>query len=200
MRTYNIDMDDSYEKNYLNKRPQDLCLMCGKCCRVVTTGTSHEELCELARKNDVYAKEFLEIFVPYESVEAARKVDAETVDNIFNHLQNDQKSTENLTFYYCKYLQDDNKCGRYEDRKTLCKHFPSSPWAIVPPGCGFSGWLFLKREQDKERVRKAKEELLDLLVLRTKVINKETLEKLALVEKKLHKTIELYKKYGSQDW
>ena len=174
--------------------------MCGKCCRVVTTGTSHEELCELARKNDVYAKEFLEIFVPYDSVEAARKVDAETVDNIFNHLQNDQKSTENLTFYYCKYLQDDNKCGRYEDRKTLCKHFPSSPWAIVPPGCGFSGWLFLKREQDKERVRKAKEELLDLQVLRTKVVNKETLEKLALVEKKLHKTIELYKKYGSQDW
>ena len=200
MRTYNIDMDDSYEKNYLNKRPQDLCLMCGKCCRVVTTGTSHEELCELARKNDVYAKEFLEIFVPYDSVEAARKVDAETVDNIFNHLQNDQKSTENLTFYYCKYLQDDNKCGCYEDRKTLCKHFPSSPWAIVPPGCGFSGWLFLKREQDKERVRKAKEELLDLQVLRTKVVNKETLEKLTLVEKKLHKTIELYKKYGSQDW
>ena len=31
--------------------------MCGRCCRVVTTGTSHEELCELARKNDVYAKE-----------------------------------------------------------------------------------------------------------------------------------------------
>ncbi len=199
MQFYNEYMD-SYEKNYLNKRPQNLCLMCGKCCRVVTTGTPHSELVELAARGDVYAKEFLEIFEPYPSIEDARRASNDTVENILLHLKNDSKATDNLTFYYCKYLQEDNMCSRYEDRMTLCKHFPSSPWAIVPPGCGFSGWLFLKREEDKERVRKAKEELLDLQVLRTKLTNKETLEKLELVEKKLNKTIELYKKYGSQDW
>jgi len=174
--------------------------MCGKCCRVVTTSTPYDELCKLARKGDEYAKEFLTIFEPYPSIEDARNVDAPTVDNIIMHLKNDKKDTNNLTFYYCKYLQDNNMCSRYEDRMTLCKHFPSSPWAIVPPDCGFSGWLFLKREEDKERVRRAKEELLDLQVLRTKVNNKETLEKLEAVEKKLNKTIELYKKYGSADW
>lgn len=199
MQFYNNTMD-SYEKNYLNKRPQNLCLMCGKCCRVVTTGTQHEELVELAAKGDVYAKEFLEIFAPYPSIDDARKASNETVENILEHMKNDDKSTDNLTFYYCRYLQDDNMCSRYEDRMTLCKHFPSSPWAIVPPGCGFSGWLFLKREEDKERVRKAKEELLDLKVLRKKLTNKETLEKIEMVEKKLNKTIELYKKYGSEDW
>ena len=191
---------ESYEKTYLNKRPQSLCLMCGKCCRVVTTATPHEELIALADKGDEYAKEFLTIFEPYPSINAAREIDTATVDNILMHMTNDQKQTDNITFYHCKYLQDNNMCGRYENRMTLCKHFPSSPWAIVPPGCGFSGWLFLKREEDKERVRKAKEELLDLQVLRTKVTNKETLKKLEAVEKKLHKTIELYKKYGSKDW
>lgn len=191
---------DSYEKNYLNKRPQNLCLMCGKCCRVVTTGTPHEELCRLAGQGDVYAKEFLEIFEPYSSIEEARKAGNDIVENILTHLCNDKKAVENLTFYCCKYLQDDNMCGRYEDRMTLCKHFPSSPWAIIPPGCGFAGWLFMKREEAKERVRKAKEELLDLKVLRTKLRNKETLDKLDLIEKKLNKTIDLYKKYGSYDW
>ena len=194
-----MDME-SYEKNYLNKRPQDLCLMCGKCCRVVTTAIPYDELLKLAKEGDIYAKEFLEIFLPYPSIDEARKAGDDIVENILSHLRNDEKSVENLTFYYCKYLQKDNKCGRYEDRMTLCKHFPSSPWAIIPPGCGFAGWLFLKREEAKQRVRKAKEELLDLQVLKTKLLKKDALEKLDLVEKKLSKTIELYKKYGSYDW
>lgn len=191
---------DLYEKNYLNMRPQELCQMCGKCCRVATTATPYEELCKLASRGDEFAKEFLEIFVPYKSIEEAKAVDAQVVENILYHMNSDKKNTDGLTFYYCKYLQDNNMCGRYEDRMTLCKRFPSSPWAIVPPGCGFSGWLFLKREQDKERVRKAKEELLDIQVLKNKIKQPETLEKLEAVEKKLHKTIELYKKYGAEDW
>lgn len=191
----------SYEENYLNKRPQELCNMCGKCCRVVTTSLPYQELLELQKQGDKGACEFLGIFEPFASVEEARSVDKETVDNIIDNLKSDGKyDEEKITFYTCKYLQDDNKCSIYEERPALCRHCPSTPWAIVPPGCGFEGWLFMKREEDKERVRRAKEELLEMEVLKKKVTNLETLDKIYAVEHKLQRTIDMYKKYGSENW
>ncbi|MBQ3819364.1 YkgJ family cysteine cluster protein [bacterium] len=191
----------SYEEDYLGTRPQQLCKMCGKCCRYVTTSKSYEELKRLADTGDKGALDFLEIFEPYESIEAVRNIDAQTVDNIINTLIADGNfNKENMTFYYCKYLQDDNLCSNYDNRKDLCKHFPSTPWAIVPPNCGFEGWLFAKREEIKQRVRKEKEELIDLKVLKSKTTDEETLKKIELVEQKLQRNIDMYKKYGSEDW
>lgn len=176
--------------------------MCGKCCRVVTTPTPYNKLKRMAFQGDEGAKDFLSIFVPYESIEAAREVDAGVVDNILNLLKADNPDLkeDEMTFYYCKYLQDDNKCSNYENRPALCRHFPSTPWAIVPPGCGFEGWLFGKREEDKERVRHAKEELLELELLKSKYNEPKILNKISSVEAKLHKTIDFYKKYGSENW
>lgn len=192
----------SYEESYLNTRPQSLCHMCGKCCRVVTTPTPYNKLKRMAFQGDEGAKDFLSIFVPYESIEAAREVDAGVVDNILNLLKADNPDLkeDEMTFYCCKYLQDDNKCSNYENRPALCRHFPSTPWAIVPPGCGFEGWLFGKREEDKERVRHAKEELLELELLKSKYNEPKILNKISSVEAKLHKTIDFYKKYGSENW
>lgn len=191
----------SYEENYLAKRPQSLCNMCGKCCRVVTTSTPYLKLKQMARRKEQAAVDFLSIFVPYDSIEAARKVDASIVDNIINSLKEDGNYDEqNMTFYYCKYLLDNNLCSNYENRPTLCRHFPSSPWAIVPPGCGYEGWLFWRREEDKQRIRKSKEELLELQLLKTRTKNPETLKKIEAVEKKIHKSIDLFKKYGSENW
>lgn len=191
----------SYEENYLNKRPQELCHMCGKCCRVVTTKHPYEKLLELQKQGDKGACEFLELFVPFESIDEARKADSGTVDNIIEQLKSDSNYDESkITFYTCRCLQDDNKCSIYEKRPALCRHCPSTPWAIVPPGCGFEGWLFMKREEDKERVRKAKEELLEMEVLKRKVTNPDTLDKICAVEHKLNRTIEMYKKYGSENW
>ena len=192
----------SYEESYLNTRPQSLCHMCGKCCRVVTTPTPYNKLKRMAFQGDEGAKDFLSIFVPYESIEAAREVDAGVVDNILNLLKADNPDLKKneMTFYCCKYLQDDNKCSNYENRPALCRHFPSTPWAIVPPGCGFEGWLFGKREEDKERVRHAKEELLELELLKSKYDEPKILNKISSVEAKLHRTIDFYKKYGSENW
>ena len=191
----------SYEDNYLSKRPQELCNMCGRCCRVVTTSKSYEELKELQAQNDEGACEFLKIFEPYPSIEAARKVDEELVDNVINLLKEDGNYDENkLTFYGCKYLQENNLCSIYEERPVLCRHCPSTPWSIVPPGCGFEGWLFLQRENAKQKVRKAKEDLLELQLLKQKKTDDDFLKKVAAVEHKIQNTIELYKKYGSYDW
>lgn len=192
---------DNYEKNYLSQRPQSLCNMCGRCCRCSTTSFTYKQLLELQAQGDQGAIDFLELFEPYESLDAAREVSAEIVDNIIKGLKEDGKyNEEDMTFYHCRFIGDDNLCTRYLERKTLCDHFPSSPWAIVPPGCGFEGWLFMKREEKKQQIRKIKEELLELQLLKTKTTNPETLAKIEAVENKMHKSIELYKKHGSEFW
>lgn len=191
----------SYDENYLAKRPQSLCKMCGKCCRVVTTSTPYDELKRKAKNGDEGAIDFLSLFVPYKSIDEAKSVDAEIVENIIEKLSLDNNFDEkNTTFYYCKYLQDDNLCSNYENRPKLCRHCPSTPWAIVPPGCGFEGWLFWKREEDKQKVRRLKEELLELQLLRNRTNDEETLNKISAVEQKIHRNIDLYKKYGSENW
>lgn len=191
----------SYEENYLAKRPQHLCHMCGKCCRVVTTSLSYAELKQMEQDGDKGAVDFLSLFVPYDSIESARNVDAGVVDNIINRLKSDGSFDENgITFYGCKYLQDNNLCSRYETRLDLCKHCPSTPWSIVPPGCGFEGWLFWQREEIKQKIRKSKEELLELKLLRMRTKDENTLQKINIVEHKIQRGIDFYKKYGSENW
>lgn len=191
----------SYEETYLARRPQELCHMCGRCCRVVTTQKSHKELKRLAELGDKMACEFLKIFEPYCSIEAARKVDKELVDNVIERLSIDGNfNEENTTFYRCKYLLEDNLCSIYEERPVLCRHCPSTPWSIVPPGCGFEGWLFLEREKAKEKIRRSKEELLELELLKKRKVNETILKRIEAVEHKINSSIELYKKYGSYDW
>lgn len=155
----------------------------------------------MAEENDKGAIDFLSIFVPYESIEAARQADSEVVDNIINRLSEDGNYIEEeTTFYCCKYLQDDNLCSNYENRPVLCRHCPSSSWSIVPPGCGFEGWLFWKREEEKEKIRRAKEELLELKLLKKRKNSPETLQKIEAVEQKILRNIDMYKKYGSENW
>ncbi len=191
----------SYEENYLAKRPQHLCHMCGKCCRVVTTSLSYDELKQMEQDGDKGAVDFLSLFVPYDSIESARNVDAGVVDNIINRLKSDGSFDEKeITFYGCKYLQDNNLCSRYETRLDLCKHCPSTPWSIVPPGCGFEGWLFWQREEIKQKIRKSKEELLELKLLRMRTKDENTLQKINIVEHKIQRGIDFYKKYGSENW
>lgn len=191
----------SYEENYLAKRPQHLCHMCGKCCRVVTTSLSYTELKQMEQDGDKGAVDFLSLFVPYDSIESARNVDAGVVDNIINRLKSDGSFDEKkITFYGCKYLQDNNLCSRYETRLDLCKHCPSTPWSVVPPGCGFEGWLFWQREEIKQKIRKSKEELLELKLLRMRTKDENTLQKINIVEHKIQRGIDFYKKYGSENW
>ncbi len=191
---------DNYEKNYLSQRPE-MCIKCGLCCRVVTTTTPYEKLLEMREQGDKGAIDFLSLFEPYDSIDAARQVSAKTVDNVIKCLSEDGNFNErNTTFYKCKYLDDDNMCTRYETRLTLCRHFPSSPWAIVPPGCGYEGWLFMKREEAKQKIRKIKEELLELQLLKKKTKAPDILLKIQAVESKMLANIEIYKKYGSENW
>ncbi len=192
----------SYEENYIKSRPQSLCKMCGRCCRVATNNKyTYEELKQLAFDGNTYAQDFLKIFEPYPSIEAARKVDAPTVDNIIEKLKlDDCYDEEKLTFYKCRYILDNNLCSIYEERPALCIMCPSSGWVVTPPGCGFNAWLFLKREEDMQRVRQAKEELLDLKVIRKKTSDEKLLKKIDSVEIKIKNTIKMFAEKGSMYW
>lgn len=191
-----------HEEEYVKNRPQELCKMCGKCCRVITnTQYTYDEICEMASQGNEYAKDFIKIFKPYNSIEDAKKVDKETVENIINRLKdNETFNPDTITFYGCKYILPDNSCPIYEERPALCRVCPSSGWAITPPGCGFTAWQFLRREEDKSKIRKAKEELLELKIMRKKTTTDSILKKIDSVERKIYNNIEMYAPQGSHDW
>ena len=175
-----------------DRRPQELCKKCGKCCRIVTTAKSYEELQKLAAEGDKGALDFLELFEPYESIEEAMLVDREQVEHI--------GYDENTTFYKCHFLQKNNLCSRYDTRKELCRHCPSTPFVILPPGCGFTEWIeneklkIVKKVQDLKKER----ELYRLALLRGCDENKKIMLNKLITS--IDNYINTYAKYGSLDW
>lgn len=186
--------------NFIKSRPQRFCLMCGKCCKLSTASIAYKELLALADTGDEGAKDFLNIFEPYSSIDAAKKAHPEIVDNIIKNLKNSTETITEVTFYRCKYILDNNMCGIYENRPELCERFPSSPWAVVPPGCGYEGWLFKCREELKQKIRKQKEILLEFEAELKKEHTPEMKLKLENAIQKIKDIIKIYAKYGAEDW
>lgn len=174
------------------RRPQSLCKKCGKCCRIATTSKSYEELKKLAAEGNQGALDFLEIFEPYESVEDAMLVDREQVEHI--------GYDENTTFYKCRFLQKNNLCGRYDTRKELCRHCPSTAFVIMPPGCGFTEWLDAEKQKIVEKVRALKLEKATY----QQELQKDCTEHRRIILNKLITSIDNYinnyAKYGSHEW
>lgn len=192
---------EKMENEFLKNRPQRLCHMCGKCCRVVTTSKSYEELKALAESGDESSISFLTLFEPYPSIDSAMEASKETVDNIINEIKENGNFDESkLTFYKCRHLMDNNLCGIYLNRHELCDRFPSSPWAVTPPGCGFEGWLFQKREEKKQQIRKQKENLLMLESMLKEVNDPEQIKRIIDTIEKTKKVISHFAKYGAENW
>lgn len=59
---------------------------------------------------------------------------------------------ENVDFELPKRLCFD--CGKCNGNK------PKSAFSEIPDGCGYEGWIFCKREEHKQKVRKIDEELI----------------------------------------
>lgn len=135
----------------------DLCHKCGRCCRSATTYHPHKKLLELAANGDKEAQDFLEIFEPYESVEAAAKVEPDQVKKVMEVITvRDDMNENDVTFYHCRYVTPEGLCGIYERRPRCCQEAPGHGWAVMPPGCGFEGWQFEQREKQKRMIRELK--------------------------------------------
>jgi len=112
------------------------CKRTGTCCRLASSEFSYEDLKYKAQNNDKFAKQFTSIFIPYKSIDEARQVFPEYVDMALKQLGDD----EELYFYHCPKVTDDNLCSIYDDRPEICREFPNNPLAILPLNCGFKEW------------------------------------------------------------
>jgi Fe-S-cluster containining protein len=135
----------------------DLCHKCGRCCKSATTYHSHQKLTTMAEKGDKEAIDFLSIFQPYPSIEAAQQVVPEQVQQVLEIVkERDDMSVEELTFYHCRYVSKEGLCGIYERRPRCCREAPAHGWSVMPPGCGYEGWQFEQREKQKKMIRELK--------------------------------------------
>lgn len=110
------------------------CVNCGTCCKLACSEFSFDELKIKAQYGDNFAKQFINTFVPYNSIEEAQKIFPQYIK-----LLEDSKET-NFYFYHCPKVTKDNKCPDYENRPQICRDFPDNPLAFLPPSCGFRDW------------------------------------------------------------
>jgi len=179
---------------------KNICKKCGKCCRLISSTKSYDELCADAQKEDKVAINFLKLFLPYASVEQACLIDKNVVDaniTLNKKLYGEEAKTY---FYYCRYIGVDNLCSVYDMRPKMCRFYPKNEFVNLPEDCSYEGYAFVLKEKVKAKIRKAKEELLEIKVLRQNNSERGIIEKLNRHEKKLFDLIQEYKAFGSQDW
>ena len=132
------------EVERLMKMPQHLCKQRGICCRVATFkgSLSHDEILALAANpeaegNEV-ARDFASIFEPYPSQAHVREIADEFVDRVRHVAAGKGQDPDKISFFQCKYVLADGRCGVHEDRPFGCRMYPFlHKNTIFHPGCGF---------------------------------------------------------------
>lgn len=177
-----------------------ICNLCGKCCRLISALKSYEELSADAKNGDEVAMNFLKLFLPYSSIDEVREIDEKAVEEkiAFNKLCYGEETQ--TYFYYCRYIDEANLCQVYNSRPKVCRQYPKNEFIITPKDCAYEGYAFMAREKVKAKVRKAKEQLLEIAVMRETQEDKGAIEKMNKSEKNLHQYIEQYKIFGSENW
>lgn len=132
------------EVQQLSQMPGHLCKQRGICCRVATfKGMSNvAEVRKLAADPEAHGHEqargFLSIFVPYETQAEVRAIADEFVDRARTLGEEKGKDPDKITFFHCKYVLQDGRCGVHEDRPEGCRRYPF-PYKtmLFHPGCGY---------------------------------------------------------------
>ncbi len=137
-------MSDAVKKvEELFKLPQSLCKTCGQCCKIATFkgGLSFKEVqklsCDPTQDPSQVdgAKDFLTIFTPYKNTAEARKVAPEFVNETLEKLN---KKDDEMSFFYCKFIDKTGLCAIHEDRPQLCRMYPiPHERTLYFPNCGF---------------------------------------------------------------
>lgn len=116
--------------------------MTGNCCRMAIPSSPPIELIRKASKADQFARDFLSIFIPYDSPEIIKQKSPEFYENALNLAKKSPKyaGISQLTFYHCRFIGNDNKCMIHEDRPRLCRDYPDTPYLLMHPNCAFKEW------------------------------------------------------------
>ncbi|MBY0402967.1 MAG: YkgJ family cysteine cluster protein [Cyanobacteria bacterium] len=140
----------------LLKMPQSLCKQRGICCRVATFkgSLSFDEIKALAQpikptenrdeeesSDEILqgmARDFVSVFLPYPSQEVVKELAPEFVDRIRSKASEKGQNPDAVSFFHCKYVLEDGRCGVHEDRPVGCRTYPfPHENTIFHPGCGF---------------------------------------------------------------
>lgn len=196
---YQTEIND-FQKE-LDEFPQDLCKMCGRCCKVLDTNMTHEELEKLAAEGNNEAAVFVNFFKRFDTIEDAKKVDPEKIETILQKYANKEDFDINTKdFYYCPHITEENLCSSHETRPECCRRYPVHGWLCVAPGCGFEGWQFEIREKYKKLIRRLKEYLIAMESISDggNVPGQDiTIEEL---KERINKKIEPWRDYGADFW
>jgi Fe-S-cluster containining protein len=136
-----LGLADEVER--LMNMPQSLCKQRGICCQVaVFKGLhTHQDLLAMQAQPDIegeMARDFASIFVPYPSQAVVRELSPVFVDRVRAFATQKQQDPDQITFYACKYVLADGRCGVHEDRPTGCRRYPiPHKNSLFHPGCGY---------------------------------------------------------------
>ena len=131
------------KKAMMEKKKEYSCVQCGNCCKLAVSEFNPMQLKQKALRGDKYAREFISIYVPYESEEMAEAICPE----FYGKLKDLMNANERLYFYYCSKLGADDLCSDYENRPDICKDFPLTAMKILPDTCGYMPWHNLVERQ-----------------------------------------------------
>jgi Fe-S-cluster containining protein len=127
------------------------CSKCGTCCICASPSASHKEMIEKASNGEDFASNFFDIFVPYEDTKEVKNLFPEIFEKSVKAAEKgiNNLKPEELVFYRCKYYSKDTNCLIYEDRPSLCRDFPGTPFVILSKKCAFHDWSMECREKYK---------------------------------------------------
>ena len=122
--------------------PKPRCCSTGDCCKGASPSTPFYKLWAKAAAGDEFARGFMSIFEPYSSHDEAAAVVPGLVERTKQAAakSDEFKVDDDLVFYRCRYLSEDNRCQVYEDRPQFCRDYPDTPFVVMAPGCAYEGW------------------------------------------------------------
>ncbi len=115
------------------------CSNCGACCKLACSEFSPEELKEKANNNDNFAQQFISTFIPYNNKDEAKNVYPEYFELLNKEIKS-QNITQEVYYYHCPKITQDNLCPDYENRPQICRDFPDNPIGFLPKTCGYTKW------------------------------------------------------------
>lgn len=128
----------------LMKLPQHLCKQRGQCCRVATFkgSLSYADILALAAdpsaEGHESARDFASVFMPYQSQDQVLEIAPEFVERVRSVASAKGQDPDQVSFFQCKYVLEDGRCGVHEDRPVGCRVYPFPHRnTIYHPGCGF---------------------------------------------------------------
>lgn len=127
----------------LESRLKFNCFGCAVCCKLACSQFSPGELKQKSNNGDNFANQFLNVFVPYEDEQEARKIYPEYFELLKTQGINENNvdgNGEKVYFYHCPKVTSNNLCPDYENRPDICKDFPDNPIGFLPKSCGYTNW------------------------------------------------------------